>query len=116
MSAVRVYKKSSSVDALVLQIEEQAQVSVNGDTCLIEVHAAAVNPSDVKAVLGLMPHAVWPRTPGRDYAGVVIDGAPGWIGKAVWGNGGDLGIRRDGTHARYLSVAVDSVREKPASL
>ena len=37
---------------------------------LIELKAAAVNPSDVKAILGAMPHAVWPRTPGRDFAGV----------------------------------------------
>ncbi len=44
---------------------------------LIEVKAAAVNPSDVKAATGLMPYAVFPRTPGRDYAGVVIDGPTG---------------------------------------
>ena len=35
---------------------------------------AVVRPSDVKAATGLMPYAVFPRTPGRDYAGVVIDG------------------------------------------
>jgi NADPH:quinone reductase-like Zn-dependent oxidoreductase len=38
------------------------------------VVAAAVNPSDVKATLGIMPHAVFPRTPGRDFAGLVVDG------------------------------------------
>ena len=71
---------------------------------LIEVKAAAVNPSDVKAATGLMPYAVFPRTPGRDYAGVVIDGPPGWIGREVFGSSGDLGIRRDGTHATHLAV------------
>ena len=37
----------------------------------IEIHAAGINPSDAKAMLGIMPSAVFPRTPGRDYAGVV---------------------------------------------
>jgi NADPH:quinone reductase-like Zn-dependent oxidoreductase len=71
---------------------------------LIELKAAAVNPSDVKAATGLMPYAVFPRTPGRDYAGVVIDGPTGWIGREVFGSSGDLGIRRDGTHATHLVV------------
>ena len=80
---------------------------------LIEVKAAAVNPSDVKAATGLMPYAVFPRTPGRDYAGVVIDGPTGWIGREVFGSSGDLGIRRDGTHATHLVVEADAVVEKP---
>ena len=83
---------------------------------LIEVKAAAVNPSDVKAATGLMPYAVFPRTPGRDYAGVVIDGPPGWIGREVFGSSGDLGIRRDGTHATHLAVEADAVVEKPKDL
>jgi NADPH:quinone reductase len=116
MTAVKVYSKSKDADSLDLQIEAQARPSVGSGECLIEVRAAAVNPSDVKALLGLMPHAVWPRTPGRDYAGVVVDGAPDLLGKAVWGSGGELGIRRDGSHARYLVVGADSVREKPRNL
>ena len=47
---------------------------------LIDIKAAAVNPSDVKAAIGMMPYAVFPRTPGRDYAGVVIDGPAEMIG------------------------------------
>ena len=83
---------------------------------LIEVRAAAVNPSDVKAATGLMPYAVFPRTPGRDYAGVVIDGPAGWIRREVFGSSGDLGIRRDGTHATHLAVEADAVVEKPQSI
>ena len=83
---------------------------------LIEVKAAAVNPSDVKAATGLMPYAVFPRTSGRDYAGVVIEGPDGWIGREVFGSSGDLGIRRDGTHATHLAVEADAVVEKPKSL
>jgi NADPH:quinone reductase-like Zn-dependent oxidoreductase len=83
---------------------------------LIEVKAAAVNPSDVKAATGLMAYAVFPRTPGRDYAGIVIDGPAGTIGREVFGSSGDLGIRRDGTHATHLAVEADAVVEKPKGI
>ena len=60
-----------------------------------------------------MPYAVFPRTPGRDYAGIVIDGPAGLVGREVFGSSGDLGIRRDGTHATHLVVEADAVVEKP---
>ena len=63
-----------------------------------------------------MAYAVFPRTPGRDYAGIVIDGPSGWIGREVFGSSGDLGIRRDGTHATHLTVEADAVVEKPDNL
>lgn len=80
---------------------------------VVEVKAAAVNPSDVKAALGMMPHAVWPRTPGRDFAGTVVAGPKEWVGVDVWGTGGDLGVSRDGTHSRYLVLPVDALARKP---
>jgi NADPH:quinone reductase-like Zn-dependent oxidoreductase len=46
----------------------------------------------------------------------VIDGPAYLIGKEVWGSGGELGIRRDGTHAKYLMVNTAGVREKPESI
>jgi NADPH:quinone reductase len=116
MKNVRVLEKSTDIDALALRFETQAMPAFSAAECLVEVASAAVNPSDVKAVLGFMPHAVWPRTPGRDYAGRVVDGPAALVGKEVWGSGGELGIRRDGTHARYLVVPTESVREKPSNL
>jgi NADPH:quinone reductase-like Zn-dependent oxidoreductase len=95
---------------------ERRTLSRAADEVLIEVKAAAVNPSDVKAATGLMPYAVFPRTPGRDYAGIVIDGPAGWMGREVFGSSGDLGIRRDGTHATHLAVEADAVVEKPKNL
>ena len=83
---------------------------------VVEVRAAAVNPSDVKAALGLMPHAVWPRTPGRDFAGVVVAGPAEWIDVEVWGTGGDLGVTRDGSHARYLVLPIEALSRKPAGV
>ena len=110
---VRLPAKAADAASLAPAIETRA-LSRGDNELLIEVKAAAVNPSDVKAATGLMPYAVFPRTPGRDYAGVVIDGPEGWIGREVFGSSGDLGIRRDGTHATHLAVEADAVVEKPA--
>ncbi|HEY0526640.1 MAG TPA: zinc-binding alcohol dehydrogenase family protein [Stellaceae bacterium] len=115
-TAVRVYEKAADIDAVDLRLETVTPPALGFGQCLIEVRAAGVNPSDVKAALGLMPHAIWPRTPGRDYGGVVVDGPAALLGKEVWGSGGELGIRRDGSHARYLVLDAASVREKPSTI
>jgi NADPH:quinone reductase-like Zn-dependent oxidoreductase len=112
--AVRLHDKASSAEALAPAIETVELGVAGAGNCLVAVRAAAVNPSDVKAGLGLMPHAVWPRTPGRDYAGTVVEGPAGLIGKEVWGTGGDLGIRRDGSHASHLVLPEAAIREKPS--
>jgi NADPH:quinone reductase-like Zn-dependent oxidoreductase len=116
MNTVRVTEKAASIDLLAPTLSTTERPRAQPGQCVIEVHSAGINPSDVKAALGAMPHAIWPRTPGRDYAGVVIDGPAEWIGKEVWGSGGELGIRRDGTHARYLVLDTAAVRAKPAGV
>ncbi|KAG8153761.1 quinone oxidoreductase family protein [Burkholderia catarinensis] len=116
MKSVRILERGSDIDSLALRIDEQPVPPRSDAECVIEVVSAAVNPSDVKSMLDFVANAAWPRIPGRDYAGRVIDGPPALLGKAVWGSGGELGIRRDGTHARYLAVPTCSVREKPVSL
>ena len=112
---VRLLVKAADAASLAPVVERHG-LSRAGNQVLIEVKAAAVNPSDVKAATGLMPYAVFPRTSGRDYAGVVIDGPEGWIGREVFGSSGDLGIRRDGTHATHLAVEAEAVVEKPKGL
>ncbi len=112
---LRLLAKADDPASLAPAIERRA-LSRAANEVLIEIAAAAVNPSDVKAATGLMAYAVFPRTPGRDYAGVVIDGPSGWIGRDVFGSSGDLGIRRDGTHATHLAVEADAVVEKPKNL
>src|SRR5262245_44133892 len=112
---VRLNAKAEIVAALAPAVEKHT-LSRAANEVLIEVRAAAVNPSDVKAATGLMPYAVFPRTPGRDYAGIVIDGPPGMIGRDVFGSSGDLGIRRDGTHATHLAVETEAVIDKPRAI
>ncbi len=112
---VRLPAKAADAASISPVIETHA-LSRGENDLLIELKAAAVNPSDVKAATGLMPYAVFPRTPGRDYAGVVIEGPTGWTGREVFGSSGDLGIRRDGTHATHLVVEAEAVVEKPNSI
>lgn len=112
---VRLNAKAET-PAEVAPVVEMRTLSRGDGEVLIEIKAAAVNPSDIKAATGLMPYAVFPRTPGRDYAGVVIDGPVGMIGREVFGSSGDLGIRRDGTHATHLVVEADAIVDKPKNL
>jgi len=80
---------------------------------LVEVHAAAINRSDVLNARGSFPFTTLPRIPGRDFAGVVVEGMQELVGKEVWGTGGgELGFVRDGSHARYLAVPRNAVVPK----
>ena len=83
---------------------------------LVKVEAAGINPSDLVSVQGRFPHAVLPRTVGRDFAGTVVEGPPELAGKKVWGSGGDLGVIRDGTHAEYLAIPQAATAQRPANL
>src|ERR1043165_2712244 len=102
-TALRLNAKAADAASLAPAIEKRT-LTRGPDEVVVEVRAAGVNPSDVKAATGLMPYAVFPRTPGRDFAGVVVDGPGEWIGREVLGSSGDLGIRRDGSHATHLIV------------
>jgi NADPH:quinone reductase len=80
---------------------------------LVQIRAASINPSDVKNVAGAF-HTPLPRTPGRDYAGVVVAGAG--KGREVWGSGAGFGIGRDGAHAEFAVMPSDWLSDKPAHL
>jgi NADPH:quinone reductase-like Zn-dependent oxidoreductase len=112
-TCVRLYEKAENATSLAPVLEARCLRPSAGEA-IVKVEAAAVNPSDVKAATGLMPYAVFPRTPGRDFAGVVVRGPAEWMGKAVFGTSGDLGVRRDGTHATHLVIEPDALIEKPA--
>ncbi len=114
--AVRLNAKAADAASIVAPVQSQAIARASDTDVLIEIRAAAVNPSDVKAAIGMMPYAVFPRTPGRDFGGVVLEGPAHLVGKEVFGSSGDLGIRRDGTHASRLIVEAAAIVEKPASI
>jgi len=83
---------------------------------VVKVLAAGVNMSDVKEARGLMPFVEPPVVTGRDFSGVVVHGPEELMGKAVYGTGGELGFRRDGSHAQYLCVPAECVALKPSKL
>jgi NADPH2:quinone reductase len=114
-TSIRVATKSADADHLALDLAE-LRLEPGPVDAVVEIRAAGVNPSDGKAMLGVMPQAVWPRTPGRDFAGQVVDGPAELVGREVWGSSGELGIKRDGSHATHLVVPAASLREKPRNL
>ena len=99
-----------------LKVEEIPDPPLAADEVLVRVRAASINPSDVKNVQGRMEGTTLPRTPGRDFAGVVVDGPVKWIGAEVWGTGGDAGFTRDGSHAEHMVIPADAIALKPANL
>jgi NADPH:quinone reductase len=103
-------------DPSVLRIADMPDLEASADEAVVRIEAASVNPSDVKNVAGQMDWTVLPRTPGRDFAGVVISGPPEWQGAAVWGTGGDVGFTRDGSHAQLISMPVAALVSKPERL
>jgi NADPH2:quinone reductase len=97
----------------VLSIERLDTPHPGHGESLVQIHAAAVNPSDVKNVAGAFK-APLPRTPGRDYAGTVVAGDG--IGREVWGSGPGFGVARDGSHAEFVVMSSAWLSDKPPHL
>ena len=100
----------------VLTVEDMDLTPAAMGEAVVAVRAASINPSDVKNVAGRMRQTVPPRTPGRDFAGIVVDGPSAWLGARVWGTGGDIGFKRDGSHAEYLRLPVEALARMPTGL
>src|ERR1700741_2505285 len=99
----------------VLRIEEIPRPEPRDGEALVRVKAAALNPSDVKNVAGLFPGTTLPRTPGRDFSGVVVEGTR-YQGQEVWSSGPGLGITHDGAQAEYVTIREEALALKPRTL
>jgi NADPH:quinone reductase len=99
-----------------LRLEETSRPEIAAGQTLVRVKAAGLNPSDLTNVKGGFSQTKLPRTPGRDYAGVVEEGPKDWVGAEVWGSGAELGFTMDGAHADYVVVPAASLTRKPANL
>jgi NADPH:quinone reductase len=99
----------------VLRIQEVGIPEPGEGEALVQVKAAAINPSDIGNVAGRFKNTTLPRTPGRDFAGTVVAGNRG-EGESVWGTSSALGIVRDGSHAEYVVVPAETLSHKPPSL
>ncbi|KAL9068097.1 MAG: hypothetical protein Q9161_006450 [Pseudevernia consocians] len=84
---------------------------------LIQIKASPIQPSDVLNSKGLFPHTTLPRIPGRDFAGIVVDGPSHLLGKEVFGTSGhDFSFTEDGCHAEYCLLSETAIVEKPKKL
>jgi len=99
-----------------LTIEQLPDPPIQPGEAKIKVVAACINPSDVKNLQGNMSATTLPRTPGRDFAGLVVDGPANLLNTEVWGSGGDIGLIRDGSHAECLVIPTGAVSPKPRNL
>jgi NADPH:quinone reductase len=99
-----------------VRVEEIAQPEPRIGEALVKIAAAGVNPSDVKNIQGAMAGTTLSRVPGRDFAGTVVSGPAEWVGREVWGTGGDVGFTRDGSHAEFMVVPAAALMEKPRGL
>src|SRR5579871_6527993 len=98
-SAMRALRFERFGDPSALAVVDLPDPRPDGNTAVVRIAAASVNPSDVKNVAGRMEGTTLPRIPGRDFSGVVEAGPDEWVGAEVWGTAGDVGFTIDGTHA-----------------
>jgi len=103
-------------DLSTLRYVEVPTPVAGADEVLVQIKAAGLNPSDVKNVLGRFPYTTLPRIPGRDFAGVVVEGLSALIGQEVWGTGRELGFFADGSHAQFVKLPANGVAHKPTHL
>jgi NADPH2:quinone reductase len=99
----------------VLAIAEILRPEPRSGEALVQVKAAAINPSDVATIAGRFEGTILPRTPGRDFSGVVVAGKK-YQGQEVWSSGPGLGITRDGAQAEYVTVPEEVLSPKPSTL
>jgi NADPH:quinone reductase-like Zn-dependent oxidoreductase len=113
MRALRLEKFGPLAD---LQVREVERPHASEGQVLVEVWSAGLNPSDVKNATGPIKLTTLPRTPGRDAAGIVVEGTAALKGAEVWVTGGGLGFTMDGCHAEYVLLPEAAVRRKPDAL
>lgn len=116
MKTMKALRFDATGDLAKLRVEDVPRPVPGRGELLVEVRAASINPSDVKNVQGKMEGTTLPRTPGRDFAGVVVEGPQEWIGAEVLGAGGEIGYERDGSHAQYIVLPQNGVARKPSAL
>ena len=110
MKALRFHETG---DLSKLKLEDVPVPEPKSGEALIQVKAAAINPADIKNISGKIKDITTvPRTPGRDFAGIVVKGGMK-KGQAVFGSGGLLGFNRDGAQAEFVVVPEEALIPKP---
>ncbi|CAO3667860.1 unnamed protein product [Umbelopsis vinacea] len=118
MNALRISKDTAGSAAPSLSVTKVPIPQRTPGSLLVKIYAAAINPSDVLNASGGFPYTTFPRIPGRDFAGVIVESdSAELIGQRVFGTSGNsLSFSQDGTHAEYCIVTANSVAPMPGNL
>lgn len=100
--------------ASVLDFVENDLPGLAAGMARIEVRAAGVNPIDARRMTGEFRHSPLPQTFGTEFAGVIVDLAPGTEG---WSVGDEvLGSGATYTHATVIDVPVANLIARPVNV
>lgn len=106
----------------VLEVREVEDPKVGPDSALVRVHAASINPVDVKIVAGRLDGAfptAFPLIPGWDVAGEVVAVGPAVrhleVGQQVYGYAREDHVG-NGTWAELTAVNVRGLARAPGSM
>jgi NADPH:quinone reductase len=100
-----------------LSLETIPKPTLTPGHLLVKVHASAIHPSDILNSKGSFGFTTFPRVPGRDYAGTVVEGPAEWVGKEVYGTSGNTqAFTEDGGQAEFILVPEGAVAPKPKNL
>ncbi|VUC25835.1 unnamed protein product [Clonostachys rosea] len=122
MRAIQINKLADSAETPKLSLITKPQPRAKPGFALVKVNFAAILPSDRLNAKGLFPYTSFPRTPGRDYSGVVVEvdsssSFASWVGEEVYGTSdSELGFTLDGPHAEYCLIPEEMLAKKPTRL
>ncbi|RFU27180.1 hypothetical protein B7463_g9158, partial [Scytalidium lignicola] len=113
-----VYLQRSEPDVTpTLSLENRPRPKLTPGNLIVKIHASPIQPSDIVNRRGAFPYTLFPRIPGRDFAGTIVEGPPERIGQEVYGTSGyEIAFTQDGFHAEYALVPESAVAPKPRSL
>ncbi|KAJ9133683.1 alcohol dehydrogenase [Pleurostoma richardsiae] len=121
MQALQISRQANTSFPMLLLVTRPVPTSRPG-FALVKVSFSAIQPSDKLNAKGGFSKSTFPRVPGRDYSGEVVDVAPSspmlsWIGKQVYGtSNSELGFTLDGPHAQFCLIPEAMLVEKPSTL
>lgn len=100
-----------------LSIQDISKPSSKKGELLIKIWANSVQPSDILNSKGSFSSTTFPRTPGRDFAGTVVEGPAAWKDRNVYGtSGATFSFTTDGAAAEYAIVPENGVAPMPKNL
>ena len=100
----------------VLRLVDLPDPEASDGFAVVRVTAASINPSDVKNARAMegpaLPADPWSRLRRRRRARSALE----WLGREVFGTGGDIGFTVDGSRAEAIVLPVSALTSKPGRM